>query len=445
MPAVVPSVPVSVVVSTLDRPQLLARCLDALLHGTALPAEVVVVDQGRPGPVADVLRAREPRGVRLVHVVQDRRGLSASQNAGVVRASCPVVAVVDDDCVPDRRWVEVAAREHTGADGPLLVTGRVLPLPPEGDRLLPLSSRTGQLRRELPPDALPWDVGTGGNFTVTRAAFLAVGGNDRRLGTGTPGRAGNDLDLFHRLLGAGVQARFVPDLLVLHERATAAEHRARRWTYGFGVGACVARWLAEGDRSALRVLAVWLRVRLGRLLRGRGSDAVPAEARVLLGTLHGLAHGARLGPRDSAWWPHQPGRRLLRAARHPRTSVRRLHRLLGPRGHDVRALRGALQGVQGRVLVVGDRRALERALQEAPVALDVAGTDSADPAVTVVSAVSGPGSLPVGRWDAVVVTEPGPRPDQRLAAARAACRAPGRLVVLDRRRGGLSRSLRAGG
>jgi GT2 family glycosyltransferase len=217
--------PLSVVISTLDRPRQLARCLDALLSGSRLPAEVVVVDQGSPEPTVAVLDERRSAGVPLVHVPQTRRGLSASQNAGVNTARWAAVAIVDDDCVPDHRWVEVAEREHLRAPGPLLVAGRVLPLPPDGDRTLPLSSRTSTVRLELAADALPWEIGTGGNFSVTREVYLQVGGNDERLGTGTPGRAGNDLDLFHRLLRAGVQARFEPDLLVLH---AARQLRLRR-------------------------------------------------------------------------------------------------------------------------------------------------------------------------------------------------------------------------
>ncbi|NEM05930.1 glycosyltransferase [Geodermatophilus normandii] len=284
-------------ISTLDRPRTLARCLDALLAGTRLPQEVVVVDQGDPVPTREVLEARRAAGVPLVHVTQPRRGLSASQNSGVEHSRSSAVAIVDDDCVPDSRWVEVAAREHSTASGSLLVTGRVLPLPPEGERTLALSTRTSTQRAVLPPTAPPWQVGTGGNFSVTRAAYLAVGGNDERLGTGAPGRAGNDLDLFHRLQRAGVETRYEPDLVVLHERALPQEHRLRRWTYGFGVGACVASWLREGDRSALRILGAWVLMRGRRVLRARRPGTVLDEGRVLAGTVHGLWHGARTSPR----------------------------------------------------------------------------------------------------------------------------------------------------
>jgi glycosyltransferase involved in cell wall biosynthesis len=292
-----PAPAVSVVVSTLDRPQRLARCLDALLAGSQLPDEVVVVDQGDPEAVQAVLDERAGRGVDLVHVVQRTRGLSVSQNAGVARATHEVVCVVDDDCVPDAGWVQVARREHGRADGPLLLTGRVLPLPADGDRVLPLSSRTSTDRAQLPADCLPWNIGTGGNFSISRSAYLRVGGNDERLGTGSPGRAGNDLDLFRRLQRAGVRALFEPDFAVQHERATVAEHRSRRWTYGFGVGACVALWRAQGDADAGRVLRAWVRLRLASLRRA-GGRTLGSEVRILLGTVDGLLYGRRTSRRS---------------------------------------------------------------------------------------------------------------------------------------------------
>lgn len=292
-----PVAPVSVVISTMDRPEFLARCLDALLSGTRVPAEVIVVDQGDPSATARLLEDRRKRAVPLRHVTQQRLGLSASQNAGVATAQCAVVSIIDDDCVPDPRWVEIAVERHGRAAGALLMGGRVLALPATGQRTVPLAERTSTRPALLRPDAMAWDVGTGGNFTVTRESFLAVGGNDERLGTGTPGRAGNDLDLFHRLMRAGVEARYEPDLLVFHERATVDEFRGRCWTYGFGIGVCARLWLASGDRSGWRILPSWLVMR-ARLLIGDPRTA-PYEGRVLLGTLHGLWYGSRLRPRSN--------------------------------------------------------------------------------------------------------------------------------------------------
>src|SRR4026208_519955 len=98
---------VSAVIATLDRPAGLARCLDALLSGSVVPAEIIVVDQGSDNTTRTLIEERHNESVVLLHIRQERRGLSSSRNLGVSRARYRVVAVTDDDCVPDNEWVAV--------------------------------------------------------------------------------------------------------------------------------------------------------------------------------------------------------------------------------------------------------------------------------------------------------------------------------------------------
>lgn len=433
--------PISVVISTMDRPDTLARCLDALMTGSRLATEIVVVDQGDAILTAAVLDSRRRPETAFVHLTQTRKGLSASQNAGVRRASCPVVSIIDDDCLPDERWVEVAARHHTGGRGSLLLGGRVLPLPSAGERTIPLAIRDSSEPRRLAPDAMPWDVGTGGNFSVTRATYLLIGGNDERLGTGSSGRAGNDIDLFRRLMRAGVEARFEPDLLVLHERATPSEFRARSSTYGFGVGACIALWLGDGDRWAIRACVEWAKMRARLLqLAVRRRRLVVEEVRVLMGTAHGLWYGARLAAVSAARKTMISGRRgevalsqLLRPARHPVKAVTRFkqrlpldHRLPAGRAARMRRLLRAGLGRQDRVLVLGSPGLVRQVWPEAHI--DVVGTGPEQPAVTVVSEGRGAGSLP-RRWTCVVLTDRDPEEEQ-VGAAVDACEGQGSLGIM---------------
>lgn len=115
-------------------------------------------------------------------------------------------------------------------------------------------------------------------------------------------------------------------------------------------------------------------------------------------------------------------------------AARRLGERPAPVGgvaRDRRLLRRALAPESaGRVLVVGPGLATRQALPGRHV--DVAGTVPHHAEVTVCSLVAGPGSLPEGRWDTVVIAEPGPDLPGRLDAARRACRPGGRVLVLER-------------
>jgi glycosyltransferase involved in cell wall biosynthesis len=292
-----PVVDITVVVSTVDRPLSLARCLSGLIENSRRPVHVVVVDQGDDAGVFAVIADARGQGLDVTHIRHPRRGLSFGQNAGFRAATSAVVAVVDDDCVPDPLWIEVVETAFAAADRPLLLTGRVLPQPARGDRTAAVSTRDSTVGAEWTRPPMPWHIGTGGNYAVTRAAYDAVGGNDERLGTGTPGRGANDLDLFYRLIDSGVLARYEPRLVVNHERSTVAEYQSRRFSYGFGLGAMAGLWLRAGRLRAVRLLAGWLRLRARVAMERRRTGGVRQEIRVLLGTAAGLGYGLRAGGR----------------------------------------------------------------------------------------------------------------------------------------------------
>jgi GT2 family glycosyltransferase len=113
---------VSVIVPTCARPQLLARCLDALLaQRTSRMFEVVVVDDGGGANV--------PQDPRVRMLTGGGRGPAHARNAGVRAAHAPIVLFTDDDTVPDAGWVEaaadaLAAEPHAvGVEGPIHCAG----------------------------------------------------------------------------------------------------------------------------------------------------------------------------------------------------------------------------------------------------------------------------------------------------------------------------------
>jgi GT2 family glycosyltransferase len=292
---------IAVAISTLGRPDALARCLQSLVEGTNVPAAVAVVDQS---PAGDGATAAAPFADSLPLVVerQHATGLARGQNRAVELTREPVFAVIDDDCVAAPDWLETVAR--TLADGALAgMAGRVLPLGPDMPGLVPVSLRTSTVRRDLTRGARPWDVGSGNNFALRREWFDRVGGCDIRLGPGSPGRGAVDIDLFHRILQAGGRMRYEPDAVVYHERKSQRDRLSRRVGYGHGMGAACGLWLRARDREAGRILRSWfaLRARLlaGELRRGH-VRALPEETIVVGSTLVGLVHGlTRREPAES--------------------------------------------------------------------------------------------------------------------------------------------------
>ena len=289
---------VTVAISTRDRPGALGRCLESLAAGLRRPDEIVVVDQSADQETSRVASRWRDAGLTILYERNEARGLGVAQNVAFARAQHPIVAVLDDDCVADANWLHVVASRMTDRldlDG---VTGRVLTLDAVGAQTVPVSTRVSIVRREFSGRALPWEVGSGNNFTIRREALARVGGCDERLGPGAPAQGGVDMDLFHRLLRDGSRILYEPDAIVYHERQTREERRARRPMYGRGMGAAIALWHRAGDPSSGYVLREWakLRLRQMRLAATRRDWAeMRDEVTMLLSTVRGLSQGWKLG------------------------------------------------------------------------------------------------------------------------------------------------------
>ena len=100
----------SVVMPTYRRPDLLARCLGALMAQT-LPAdrfEVIVVDDGQEDRCREqVERIAATPGAPAIRYLRaaSGRGPAVARNAGWRAATAPLVAFTDDDTLPDPSWL----------------------------------------------------------------------------------------------------------------------------------------------------------------------------------------------------------------------------------------------------------------------------------------------------------------------------------------------------
>lgn len=287
---------VTVAVTTCGRPEALARCLEGVASGTARPGEVIVVDQA-PSEGSRATAAGAALAVR--HLEQPRLGLSAARNLALASATGAILALTDDDCVPDAGWLEALTGALGRDPAPTAVTGPILPLGPQAEGMYFVSGRSSLRAEDFRGRVLPWHVGSGGNFAVPVALLRAFGGWDVRLGTGTPGQAGEDAELFNRMLRAGMTLRYEPGAVVRHEWQTRERRLATRRSYGFGVAAVCGMSLRRGDTFALQMLASYVRTHARELAHGARSHdpgAVNEHRRALMSLPAGLLYGLRSGP-----------------------------------------------------------------------------------------------------------------------------------------------------
>ena len=200
------SLPISVIIPTHDRTDLLDRALQSVLVQTLQPLEIIVVDDLNSPAVRTLVENVAATSPVTFHYVDasglPKKSAGASRNAGVATAAYPLLAFLDDDDYWFPTYLErcAAANVDTGAE--LILAGASNSI---DGRLSPGSSPTMKSFRGFHPGM------TGSNMVITRVAFDRVSGFDPNMWVM------NDTDLFLRLRDANTTMAAVTDRLVVHE------------------------------------------------------------------------------------------------------------------------------------------------------------------------------------------------------------------------------------
>jgi GT2 family glycosyltransferase len=242
--------PVTVILCTRNRRQMLLESIATILGGSRVPAELIVMDQSDQ---EDLLLSRTAAanhsGIRYFWT--DVRGLSHANNRAAADATNEILVFTHDDIRADGRWLRELVRPVFSEGRRTVATGRVVPTAPEiPGGFAPTLSRSA--KPAVYEGRLHFDVIKPLNMAIHRSALLEVGGFDEDLGPGTPFPGAEDADLGHRLLEAGFRIVYVPDA-VIHHRAwrPAQDYLPLRWNYGVAQGAFYAKHFRVNDRHML--------------------------------------------------------------------------------------------------------------------------------------------------------------------------------------------------
>ncbi|MBI4482053.1 MAG: glycosyltransferase, partial [Acidobacteria bacterium] len=220
--------PISVVIPVYNAERTLERCLEALLTGDCLPAEIVLVDNRSSDEGPEIMgRYAADSRVRIRVEFEPEQGSAAARNRGWRVATQPWVAFLDADCIPDPDWLR-ALRDRLGSNGTALA-GDIRARAPHSlvEKLLAIT--TTQPSRETVYRSFTLIRGgmPTGNFALPRQMLEELGGLDNGF------LIGHDHDLCARLYRAGYRIRFLREAVVRHQnRATWRGMLRQSWGYG---------------------------------------------------------------------------------------------------------------------------------------------------------------------------------------------------------------------
>jgi GT2 family glycosyltransferase len=303
---------VTVIICTRDRTKGLCESLRSIQQVNYEPLEILVVDNAPTGDdTRNLVTALAETDARIRYTCEPNPGLSRARNHGVAHASFDLICFTDDDTRVDPGWPAAMAAGFAADPEVMCVTGLVASssLDTGSERYFDSRYSWGEafeprrydlIANRHPSTLYPFSAGrfgTGANFAIRRSAVDDLGGFDPVLGAGGPGRGGEDLDMFLRVILAGGRICYLPSSLVWHQHRSDVEALSEQiYSYGHGLGAYLAKQLIS-RRMPVSLLGRGLGhagVVLGRArqasragqMRARGRRLALIEARgVVVGAL----------------------------------------------------------------------------------------------------------------------------------------------------------------
>ncbi|MEJ5963431.1 glycosyltransferase [Pedobacter immunditicola] len=198
------SVKITVIIPTYKRTKLLIRCLEALVS-QSIPKEdfqVIVVSDGPDLQTQKALETWRMNNLLSLNYVQTpfKGGPAAARNYGWKMAHAPLIAFTDDDCIPDRLWLDAFLMQYFGQPY-IAFTGKTqVPLP---EKKTDFAINIAQLEQA--------DFITA-NCACTKAALNKVHGFDERFKMAWR----EDSDLEFKLITNPIEIVQVPGAMVVH-------------------------------------------------------------------------------------------------------------------------------------------------------------------------------------------------------------------------------------
>lgn len=226
----------SILVATCNRPEMLKTCIESLFtQKTETPYEIIILDQS-DAEKQTTLSSNEP----MAKVIAcDFKNKSRALNLGVKLASADSIAIIDDDCIADKYWIDSIYKALRKEGRNFIITGRVVAGDKEKDAARSrLHDASGEQIVFKKNGVTPVFKLSGCNFGFHKTTYERVGLFNENLGPGSAFKSSDDNEWSYRALNLGFQVIYIPEAMVIHRswRNTKEDIKLLK-DYGYAAGA----------------------------------------------------------------------------------------------------------------------------------------------------------------------------------------------------------------
>jgi len=221
----------SIIIPTYNRPRQIVSCIESLsrLNYPQARFEVIVVDDGSRIPVQSLIASFYDK-MNLTVITQKNAGPSMARNSGAKNAKGDFLAFTDDDCMPERDWLQKLSLRFESSPECAIV-GRSVNALDEN-----IYDTASQMLIEYLHDYYNQDPDrarfmTSNNLSLPTKEFEAVGGFDTIFSNA----GGEDREFCEHLRYHGYRIVYAPEVIVHHFHGlTLSSFWRQHFNYGRG-------------------------------------------------------------------------------------------------------------------------------------------------------------------------------------------------------------------
>jgi len=227
---------ITILVATCNRPEMLKKCLESLVfQKTKTKYEIIVLDQS--DSTRQIYSFSENAPVKIVSC--DFQNKSKALNIGIKKALADYIAIIDDDCIAEKGWIENIYKSLKKEGGNAIVTGRVIAGKREENSVISRLHDDIEAKMIFQKNIItPIFKLSGCNFGFHKSVYEVVGAFDENFGPGSRFKSSDDNEWSYRALNLGYQIIYLPNAIVIHHSwRNAKEDIKLLKDYGYAAGA----------------------------------------------------------------------------------------------------------------------------------------------------------------------------------------------------------------